>query len=100
MLMLSPPRCILPYSSDPARYGAAALSKGYAPCEKSVVKVLRDLLERSLDYARSTGSHDDFIDAELNARLVHDAERYYRLMYYVSIVGHEQVWLSVLTYML
>jgi hypothetical protein len=40
------------------------------------------------------------MDAELNARLVHDAEQYYRLMYYVSFVRHEEVQLSVLIHLL
>ena len=44
--------------------------------------MLRDLLERRLEYAQRDGER--FFDAAQNARLVADAERYYRAMYYGS----------------
>ncbi len=44
--------------------------------------MLRDMLERRLDYARKDGER--FFDAAQNARVVADAERYYRAMYYGS----------------
>ncbi len=72
--------CLSPWERDPALYGRAALSRGYAQCERPVVAVLQDLLERRLDYARSDG--DRFFDAASNAHLVAAAEEYYRVMYY------------------
>jgi erythromycin esterase-like protein len=42
--------------------------------------ILIDLLRRQLDYAAHDG--DDFLDATANARLVKNAEAYYRAMYY------------------
>jgi protein-L-isoaspartate(D-aspartate) O-methyltransferase len=42
--------------------------------------MLRDLLERRFEYARRDGER--FFDAAQNARLVANAERYYRAMYY------------------
>ena len=42
--------------------------------------MLRDLLAGELEYAERDG--DRFLDAAQNARLVADAERYYRAMYY------------------
>jgi protein-L-isoaspartate(D-aspartate) O-methyltransferase len=42
--------------------------------------MLRDLLARRLDYAVQDGSR--FLDAAQNARLVANAERYYRAMFY------------------
>ena len=42
--------------------------------------MLCDLLEKQLDYAAG----DDFLDATANARLVQNAEAYYRVMYYGS----------------
>lgn len=72
--------CLTPWQSDPATYGRAALSRGYAECEAAVIDQCRDLLEKRLDYARADG--DDFLDAAQNARLIASAERYYRIMYY------------------
>jgi erythromycin esterase-like protein len=57
-----------------------ALSQGYARCEAGVIQTLRDMLGRQLEYARHDG--DRFMDASQNARLVKDAEAYYRAMYY------------------
>jgi protein-L-isoaspartate(D-aspartate) O-methyltransferase len=72
--------CLTPWQKDPATYGRAALSSGYAKCEAAVLEMLRDLLTKRLDYER----HDSegFFDAEQNARLVTSAEQYYRIMYY------------------
>jgi len=72
--------CLSPWERNPAHYGRAAMTSGYAQCESSVVEVLRDLLERRLDYALSDG--DRFFDAASNAHLVAAAEQYYRAMYY------------------
>jgi len=72
--------CLTPWQSDPATYGRAALSRGFAECEAAVIEQCRDLLKKRLDYARADG--DDFLDAAQNARLIASAERYYRIMYY------------------
>lgn len=72
--------CLSPWERDPALYGRAAISQGYAECEGPVVAVLRDLLARRLDYAEADG--DRFFDATSNAHLVSAAEQYYRVMYY------------------
>ncbi|MEE8362353.1 MAG: erythromycin esterase family protein [Gemmatimonadales bacterium] len=78
--------CLTPWQQDPASYGRAAVSGEYRSCEPGVVKMLSDLLAKRLDYARATGER--FFDAVQNARLVADAERYYRIMYY----GSHQSW--------
>ncbi len=72
--------CLTPWQNEPQSYGRMALSRGYAPCEKAVVEMLRQLLERRVQYASHDG--ETFLDATANARLVRDAERYYRAMYY------------------
>jgi len=68
--------CLTPWQAEPATYGRAALTKGYAECERQVVDECRDLLERAL--------HQDgeMFGAAMNARLVASAEKYYRVMYY------------------
>ncbi len=74
--------CLTPWSHEPHAYGRMALSAGYAPCERAVVSMLQALLDRRLDYTRRDGAA--FLDAAQNARLVRDAEAYYRAMYYGS----------------
>jgi|CXWL01.1.fsa_nt_gi protein-L-isoaspartate(D-aspartate) O-methyltransferase len=78
--------CLTPWQFDPAAYGRAATTGRYAACEEQAVRMLRDLLQRRLDYAAKDG--DRFFDAAQNARLVVDAERYYRVMYW----GSRQSW--------
>jgi protein-L-isoaspartate(D-aspartate) O-methyltransferase len=78
--------CLTPWQHDPATYGRAVLSAGYAKCENEVVAMLRDLFERQMAYEQRDG--EGFFDAAQNARLVASAERYYRTMYY----GAAQSW--------
>jgi protein-L-isoaspartate(D-aspartate) O-methyltransferase len=72
--------CLTPWANEPQAYGRMALSSGYGRCEAGVIQVLRDLLGKSLEYA--VADEDTFLDAQANARLVKDAEAYYRAMYY------------------
>ena len=72
--------CLTPWNAEPAAYGRAALDKGYAICEAPVVSILIDLLRQAAEYAEHDG--EALFDATQNARLVTDAERYYRVMYY------------------
>ncbi len=74
--------CLTPWQSDPATYGRAALSGRYPTCEDDVVRTLKDLLAKQHTYATYDGER--FLDAVQNARLVANAERYYRIMYYGS----------------
>ena len=72
--------CLTPFQDDPAAYGHAALTGRYRECEGDVVAMLRDLLDKQAEYAANDGER--FLDAALNAKLVADAERYYRVMYH------------------
>lgn len=72
--------CLTPWASDPALYSQINMTKQYQNCEKEVVETLQDLLRKRLNYAKADG--DKFFDAQQNARLVANAERYYRTMYY------------------
>ncbi len=74
--------CLTPWQRDPATYGHAALTGSYPTCESDVVHTLTDLLAKRRAYAEHDGER--FLDAEQNARLVANAERYYRIMYYGS----------------
>jgi protein-L-isoaspartate(D-aspartate) O-methyltransferase len=74
--------CLTPWQGDPATYGHAALTGAYQTCEREVVTMLLDLMEKRHAYAEHDGER--FLDAVQNARLVANAERYYRTMYYGS----------------
>jgi protein-L-isoaspartate(D-aspartate) O-methyltransferase len=73
---------LTPWQKDPAAYGQAVLVGRYESSEHTVVAMLRDMLRRRVEYAHRDGER--FFDAAQNARLVADAESYYRAMYYGS----------------
>ncbi|MFN3388109.1 MAG: protein-L-isoaspartate(D-aspartate) O-methyltransferase [Allosphingosinicella sp.] len=74
--------CLQPWSRDPAVYGRIALSEGFGRCEAQVLQQLRELQQKRLEYAAADG--EEWLDAAANARLVKNAEEYYRVMYYGS----------------
>ena len=74
--------CLQPWSRNPAAYGRMAITEGYGRCETGVVQMLRDLQKSRLDHIAADG--DEWLDAAANARLVKNAEQYYRVMYYGS----------------
>jgi len=74
---------LTPWQSDPAAYGLAAVSGRYASCEDEVVRMLKEMLERRLEYSTKDGER--FLDAVQNARVVANAERYYRVMYWGNV---------------
>jgi len=72
--------CLTPWAREPQAYGRMALTRGYSQCEAGVTRMLGEILQKELAY----GAHDgeQFLDAAANARLVKNAEAYYRAMYY------------------
>lgn len=74
--------CLTPWQNDPAAYGHAALTGAYRTCEKNVVSMLKDILTKQNLYMAHDGER--YNDVVNNARLVANAERYYRIMYYGS----------------
>ena len=74
--------CLTPWQGDPAAYGRAVVTQGYRGCEHEVVAMLRDMLESPPRVQLRDGER--FLDALQNARVVANAERYYRAMYYGS----------------
>jgi protein-L-isoaspartate(D-aspartate) O-methyltransferase len=71
---------LMRWEGDPATYGRAVVSGSYHTHEGEVVAMLRDMLAREITYAARDGEH--FLDAVGNARVVANAEVYYRVMYY------------------
>jgi protein-L-isoaspartate(D-aspartate) O-methyltransferase len=71
--------CLSPWEPDPAAYGRAVVTGRFEACEDAVVDSLTDLLRQRLAYRESDG--DDYMNAAQNARVVANAEQYYRIMY-------------------
>ena len=75
--------CFESFGGDTQKYGRdTALGHGYS-CEDAVVSQFVEIYSRSAELARLDGraAADDFFIAEQNARLVKNAEEYYRTMY-------------------
>jgi len=75
--------CFEHFGEDPQTYGYAAGFGLTESCEREVVSQLVELQRRATEYARRDGrvAADDFFYAEQNARLVKNAEEYYRTMF-------------------
>ena len=71
--------CLSPWSRDPAAYGLYAISEGFALCEQPVIEMLRELQRKRIEYAAE--DREEWLDAAANARLIKNAEAYYRAMY-------------------
>ncbi len=70
---------LTPWQTDPAAYGRAVVSGQFESREAEVAQVLVDLLRKRLEYEARDGER--FFDVVQNARVVADAEAYYRAMY-------------------
>jgi len=75
--------CFSPWEMDPTTYGRAVVSGRLSGCEAETVATLVDLLNRRIEYAAAEDG-EEFFNAERNAKVIHDAEEYYRTMYYGS----------------
>ncbi|HEX2056073.1 MAG TPA: erythromycin esterase family protein [Nitrospiraceae bacterium] len=75
--------CFDHFGEDTQSYGYAAAFGMSPTCEDAVVSELRDLQRRAETYLRRDGfvAEDEFFFAEQNARLVKNAEHYYRSMF-------------------
>ena len=75
--------CFDQFGEDTQAYGYAA-TYGLAPkCEDDAVRQLVEMRRRAAEYASRDGriARDEYFFAEQNARLVQNAERYYRTMF-------------------
>jgi len=75
--------CFEQVGEDPQAYGWAASMDLSASCEDEVVSQLVELRRRAAEYVSRDGrlAADEYFAAEQNARLVANAERYYRTMF-------------------
>jgi erythromycin esterase-like protein len=75
--------CFEDFGEDPQAYGYAARIGLSRSCEDDVVEQLLELRGRAAAYASRDGqiASDEYFFAEQNARLVRNAEEYYRSMF-------------------
>ena len=74
--------CLEHYAEDTQAYGYAASFGLTDPCEDEVLNQLVELQRCASEYTRGDGlSEDEYFYAEQNARLVINAEQYYRTMF-------------------
>jgi erythromycin esterase-like protein len=73
--------CFDHYHEDSQHYGYTASLDLSASCEQGVLEQLRQLQQRAADYMYRNGDEEAFFYAEQNARLVKNAEEYYRTMF-------------------
>jgi len=75
--------CFEDFAEDPQTYGYAAGFDLERSCQAAVVRQLVELRRAAADYRRRDGrvAEDEYFYAEQNARLVQNAEAYYRQMF-------------------
>ncbi|GEO12773.1 erythromycin esterase family protein [Microvirga aerophila] len=72
--------CLSPWQSDPAQYGRAVMTGRKRPCDEALLTQLQEILDRRIEYLQADGG-EAFFDAVQNAKIVHSAAHYYRIMY-------------------
>jgi erythromycin esterase-like protein len=79
--------CFDQFEEDSQAYGYAATFGMTESCEQEVVSALLELQRQAADYARRDGrvAEDEQFYAEQNARLVKNAEQYYRSMFHGQV---------------
>jgi erythromycin esterase-like protein len=82
--------CLEHFGTDPQTYGYMAYLNVDASCEQEVLKELTELRNAAPRYLSLDGrvAEDELFFAEQNARLVRNAEQYYRSMF----LGHVLSW--------
>jgi erythromycin esterase-like protein len=73
--------CFDHYYEDSQHYGYSASLDLSASCEEGVIEQLNQMQRRAYEYSQKDGSPDAFFHAQQNARLVKNAEEYYRTMF-------------------
>ena len=75
---------------EPQLYGQATVIRGKEPCEDEVIEQLVEIRRKYREFISRNGhiAEEEFFSAEQNARLVMNAERYYRAMFH----GRDESW--------
>ncbi len=75
--------CFDHFSRNPQEYGHATTAGAIESCEDAVIEQLVELQQKAAEFLSRDGevAAEEFFFAEQNARLVKDAEQYYRAMF-------------------
>lgn len=75
--------CLDHFMDNPQSYGYATEMQLMESCEEEIIEQLIDLRRRAKDYLKQDGlvAEDAYFCAEQNAKLVRNAEEYYRSLY-------------------
>ncbi len=75
--------CFEIYGNDPHNYGHATGLRMERGCEDEIIEQLKELQQNTYKYMKRNEAfaREEFFSAEQNARLVKDAEHYYRAMF-------------------
>ena len=81
--------CLEHFGRDAQAYGYATVFGRSEPCEQEVVNQLVDLQRHRFEAIKQHGEieEDRFFSAEMNARVVLNAEEYYRTMFYGNVAS-------------
>jgi erythromycin esterase-like protein len=81
--------CLEHFEEDTKAYGYAAAFGMSESCEQEVINQLMELQRRTAEYAGRDGqvAEDEFFYAQQNARLVKNAEEYYRSMFIGQVLS-------------
>jgi len=82
--------CFGDFAHNPESYGMATARKGKEPCDDEAIAQLVELRRKEVELTWQDGllAEEDLFSAEQNARLVVNAERYYRSMFH----GQDESW--------
>src|SRR5207237_5278191 len=82
--------CFEHFRVEPQLYGQATVIRGKEPCEDEVTEQLVEMRRKYREFISRDGhiAEEEFFSAEQNARLVMNAERYYRAMFH----GRDESW--------
>ncbi|KAF4333602.1 L-isoaspartate O-methyltransferase [Fusarium beomiforme] len=72
---------LMHWQDDPHEYGLESLAPSFQGYENEVLAMLKDLLSKRIEYSSVLHDGTEFHSGEQNARVVKDAERYYKAMY-------------------
>ena len=73
--------CFDHYEEDSQHYGYTASLGLSESCEQDVIEQLHQLQRRAAEYMQRDGSEEAYFHAQQNARLIKNAEEYYRTMF-------------------
>src|SRR5207253_2224754 len=79
--------CFEHFGEDPQAYGYASSFNLDESCERAVLEQLTEIQRHTADQMRRDGveREDEAFYAEQNARLIKNAEHYYRTMFYSNV---------------